>query len=244
MKLFLASMENTKQYPDIARQAPYILESFVYFEPWMVELISSAKEFLLDSGAFTFLSQQGGNVDFEKYLYKYITFINQFDIKHFFELDVDSVVGLKEVERYRGILERETGKRCIPVWHRSRGKQYYIDLTKEYQRIAIGGIAIKDINRREWKYFPWFLDTAHKNGCKVHGLGFTAIKELSLYPFDSVDSSSWKSGGRFGSIYEFRHDTLKLTSHPNRRVKDYNEADKHNLREWIKFQNYLDKRGL
>src|SRR5690625_4895543 len=123
--------------------------------------------FLLDSGAFTFMSNVK-NVDFKGYLRKYIQFINTHDIQHFFELDIDSVVGIKKVEEYRNILEKETGKRCIPVWHKSRGKQYFKDMVKEYEYVAIEVLVTGEIKRSEFKYFAWIIEQAHKHNCKIH----------------------------------------------------------------------------
>lgn len=43
-----------------------------------------------------------------------------------------------------------------------------------------------------------FVNTAHKHGAKIHGLGVGAKKILSTVPFDSVDSTSWFKLCRFG----------------------------------------------
>ena len=64
--------------------------------------------FLLDSGAFTFMNNSK-SVDFDLYLDKYIDFIIEKNIKYFFELDIDSIVGYKKVLQLRERLER----RCV-----------------------------------------------------------------------------------------------------------------------------------
>ena len=53
------------------------------------------------------------NVDWDEYIESYAEFINNHNIKLFMELDIDSVVGIKEVERLRNKLERLTNKQCI-----------------------------------------------------------------------------------------------------------------------------------
>ena len=94
--------------------------------------------------------------------------------------------------------------------------------------------------RKEYKYFNWFIDTAKKEGCKVHALGFTNLAGLKKYPFYSVDSTSWLSGNRFGGIYSFTGDGLiKHDKPPNTRMKQ-NETAWHNFSQWIKFQKYAD----
>ena len=44
-------------------------------------------------------------------------------------------------------LEAETKKKCIPVWHRSRGKENFIELCKQYDYVAIGGELSSEIEQ-------------------------------------------------------------------------------------------------
>ena len=107
-------------------KSKYILTSFYYFKdklPFEVDL------HLVDSGAFTFFSSKK-KIDIDKYLTEYIKYINKYDIKYFFELDIDVLVGYDKVLELRERLERETGKKCIPVWHMSRGKDEFIKMIK------------------------------------------------------------------------------------------------------------------
>lgn len=244
MKICLASISPRKFLGDHLKNCRFMLESFYYVEDWENPLIKGCELFLLDSGAFTFMNNSKTAVDFNEYLTTYIDFINKHDIKYFFELDIDAVVGLEEVEKLRKRLEAETGKKCIPVWHKSRGKEKFIEMCKEYDYVAIGGIVTKEIKPVEHKYFKWFIDTAHFYGCKIHGLGFTNLKGLYIYNFDSVDSTSWGSGWRFGSMYHFTGRELKMVDTGKRRRREdisHQLLDQHNFYEWVKFQNYADK---
>lgn len=115
MKIFIAG---TSKYKEIVQKntPKFILESYFYFKEWQIPLIKNSEMFLLDSGAYTFMnSKNHKNLDFDSYLKRYIGFINKYDIKYFFELDIDDVVGYEKVLEYRKILEYETGKKCIPV---------------------------------------------------------------------------------------------------------------------------------
>lgn len=244
MRICLASISTRKFLGDDLKHCKFMLESFYYIEEWEIPLIKQCEFFLLDSGAFTFMNNCKTNVDFDAYLTSYIEFINKHDIKYFFELDIDAVVGLEEVERLRKRLETETGKKCIPVWHKSRGKEKFIEMCKEYDYVAIGGIVTKEIKPVEHKYFKWFIDTAHSYGCQIHGLGFTNLKGLYIFNFDSVDSTSWVSGGRFGAMYHFTGRELKLVDTGKRRRREdisHQLLDRHNFFEWVKFQNYAEK---
>lgn len=221
-----------------------ILESFFYADEYTEKMIPHLKHFLLDSGAFTFMnSTKGKPVDWYDYLDKYAAFIKRNNVKHFFELDIDSIVGYEKVLEFRRILEEKTGRKCIPVWHRSRGKEEFIKMCKEYDYVAFGGLLTDGVpTKLILKHLPWFINTAHKYGAKIHGLGFTNLKGLEKYHFDSVDSTSWTSGNRFGSVYKFNGRTLtKVDKKDGQRLKDSKAVAIHNFNEWVKFQRYAEK---
>lgn len=215
-----------------------ILESFYYANEWTEWAIPRLSKFLLDSGAFTYLSQ-GKSADWNDYLRRYVDFINRNDVKLFFELDIDPLVGYENVLKLRRKLEDRTGKKCIPVWHKSRGKDEFLRMCDEYDYVAIGGIVTQEIKRDEHKYFPWFIKEAHKRGAKIHGLGYTNLKGLERYHFDSVDSTSWTTGNRFGLIYKFDGHTMrKYEAGEGHRLKDARASAVNNFNEWVKFQQY------
>lgn len=222
-----------------------ILQSFVYCDGFTEKtIIPTCKSFLLDSGAFTFIrNHKGERVDWDSYVDRYAEFINRNGVELFFELDIDAIVGIKKVEQLRGRLESATGKKSIPVFHKPRGKQYFIDMCDEYDYVAIGGIAKGlDTNPGDEKYFPWFVREAHRRGAKIHGLGFTPQKGLGKYGFDSVDSSSWTAGMRFGSMCYFDGAGIKSIPKPEgKRVGDYRKAAVHCFKEWIKYSDYLER---
>ena len=241
MKLFLAGTAGDKDIV-LENKPKYVLESFYYIKDWQIRLIKECDMFLLDSGAFTFMNSNKGNINWDEYVERYAEFINKYDVKYFFELDIDSVVGIKEVERLRRILEKRTGKQSIPVWHVSRGKDYFIKMCQEYDYVAFGGILTDGLSSKViLKYLPWFTQTAHRYNCKIHALGLTC-KGVETYGVDSADSTSWLSGARFGAIYSFKNGALKSTSFKNRRIVNPKKANEHNLKEWIKYQKYLDKK--
>lgn len=217
------------------------LESFYYITSEK-ELIHKYDNFLLDSGAFTFMNNlKGDTANWDDYIERYAAFINKYNVKYFFELDIDVIVGIKEVERLRNKLESLTNKKCIPVWHKSRGKQYWLDMVKSYDYVAIGGIVTREIKPKEYPYFTWLLNEAKKENCKVHGLGFTNLTGLRKYPFYSVDSTSWLSGNRFGSVSYFNGETIiTKIKKQGQRVKT-NKVVKHNFYEWVKFAKYAEK---
>lgn len=240
LKIFLAGAYSRDKYIPNITDSKYILESFYYFKDWQIPLIKNCEMFLLDSGAFTFMNSKNGNCNFDEYLTRYIEFINKYDVKYFFELDVDCITGYEKVKEMRQRLEKETGKKCMPVWHKLRGKDEFLKMCDEYDYVAIGGIVTKEITKEQYPVFNWFINEAHKRGCKIHGLGFTSITELPKYHFDSVDSTCWLSGGRFGHLYCFQNGVMKTIKQKSKRAINY-KLDRHNFNEWLKFQKYAEE---
>lgn len=245
MKIYLAGTDLIKSYDHdgtILKQKIYILESFHYIKDYKIDNIRNHWNFLLDSGAFTFMNKtkSSKNIDWDDYIRRYAKFIIDNDVKLFFELDIDCVVGLKKVERLRNKLEDLTKTKCIPVWHKSRGLDYWKQICKDYDYIAIGGIVTKEIKSSEHNVFLPLLRIARENNCKVHGLGFTKLELLKRYRFYSVDSTTWTTGNRFGEVHKFNGETLIKTRKPaGHRVRTELTAV-NNFKEWVKYQKYAD----
>ena len=223
-----------------------ILETYYYLRKNkdMTKLIPYFNSFLLDSGAFTFMSgSHKGEIDWDSYVDEYAQFIIRHDIKLFFELDIDSIVGLAEVERLRDKLQEKTGKYPIPVWHKNRGKDYFIEMCKNYPYVAIGGIVTEEIKRSTYeKLFPWFINTAHKYGAKIHGLGYTSVEKLKLFHFDSVDSTAWLYGNRGGWVDKFDILNAKMVKIQKKGcLLKSKEAAINNFLQWAKFSKYAER---
>ena len=225
--------------PVIKEHRPFILESFYYADADTERLLPYFGDFLLDSGAFTFMSGNGGKQSWDEYVERYADFIIRNNIKKYFELDIDVVVGYEEVKRLRRKLEALTNQPCIPVWHLSRGLDEYKRHADEYRYIAIGGIVSGEIKKDKYHIFTPLLNEAHKRGTKVHGLGFTNLALLNKYHFDSVDSTAWTTGNRFGFIYQFDGKTMRKIEPPKgHRISDSRRAALINYTEWIKYQKW------
>lgn len=248
MRVFLAGLkpflESHLTLEDI--KGVYSLESFYYADKTTEKYIPYFKDFLLDSGAYTFFAGKN-KIAWEDYVDRYADFINRNKVDKFFELDIDKLVGYDKVKELRKRLEAQTGKQCIPVWHKTRGKEEYLNMCREYGYVAVGGLVgaggagVSAYSKEVARYFPWFVGEAHKNGAKIHALGYTSIEGLKKYGFDSVDSTSWIAGNRFGFIYKFNgNDLLKIHRREGQRLADFGKTVKNNFNEWKKFQQYAD----
>lgn len=177
MKICVAgSYAITNENKYLFNETSRILESFYYFKEWQKPLIKKAKFFLLDSGAFTFMANvKKGNIDWNVYIDRYIDFINDNDVQYYLELDIDVIVGYERVKEIRKYIEQKTKKKCIPVWHKARGLEDFIQTCKDYDYVAIGGIVSKEIKQKDYPIFSTLINIAHKNNCKIHGLGFTKM---------------------------------------------------------------------
>ena len=248
MRLMLASFECNKELTlDQMLHSKYCLMSFYNLtnNKKIMQVLNNKNQndaFLLDSGAFTLFSSNNTNVDFDDYLYKYIHFINKYDIKRFIELDIDVIVGYPKVLRMRKILEKETGKQCIPVWHKSRGMQAYKDIVAEYKYICIGGLGNKEITQKEYPKVKKMVAYANAHQTNVHGLAFTR-KDAFNYGFYSVDSSSWSTGVRFGQAHKFSNGQIVSTTRKEGQRANEQKIRLNNYLEWLKFQRYVDRKG-
>lgn len=245
MRLFLAGSKSALSKECLEaeiKKGVYFLSSFIN-KDMDIKYISLCKDFLLDSGAFTYMtSKKNQSVDWSSYIDMYIDFINFHKIEKFFELDIDTVVGYDKVKKLRQRLEAKTGKQSIAVLHNHRDLNECRALCKDYDYVALGGFVNKEIKKDSYKYIRAVINLAHENGAKIHGLGFTRLKYLDLFNFNSVDSSGWLAGVRYGrGIDIFRNNTI-ITKKYKTKYKNYRKLADHNFKNWCQLMRYLDER--
>ncbi|WP_279006102.1 hypothetical protein [Thomasclavelia cocleata] len=253
MRIFLAStfsgMDKETRKKFIQEGSPkYILETFFNGEKVCKNALNDVnrENFLLDSGAFSYMSgAKCTKEDLMKYANSYADFISKNNVKYYFELDVDTIFGIEFVEKIRRDLEMKTGRKCIPVWHKGRGIEYFKWMCDNYSYIAIGGLVFH-VKKSEYPLIKKMVDYARSKNVKVHGLGFTKTNELDKYRFYSVDSASWTKAGALG---QQRHDfngrkivTRKLDNKGKKIL--LSKLICHNGVEWCKYQRYMDRKGF
>lgn len=245
MNIFLAGrMGDSCPQEYIDFKSKFILQTYFDCRKWLPErqkeVVYAPDIFFLDSGAFTFMNS-GVKVDWERYLQEYAQFVNAYNIYHFFELDLDTVIGINQTKTMTKKLEHLTQKQCIPVFHACRGLKTWREMCKNYGYVAIGASGLTEECRwvKNDKLLLQMVDIAHSYGTKIHGLGYTRLENLNntTIPFDSVDSSSCLSGGRFATMYKFTGKRL-ISKNIKGRSPGYKILNKHNIREWVKMQYY------
>lgn len=217
MRLFLSAMENNPRSVGImdymdehGEKMLWNLISYCYVQKnhskksgsdGVPERIRDSSELLMvDSGAHSF--QKGTKVDWEKYTHEYAAWIRRFDrpnVVVYFEMDVDNIIGYKEVKRLRKILEVESGlpEKIIPVWHKNRGVEDFKRMCEEKSGnvAAITGWKNEDIKDEQ---YLMFLKYAWSKGTRLHCLGMARESVLKKVPFDYADASSWVHNVNFG----------------------------------------------
>jgi len=249
MKIYLAGYKTIEKYYNNPTEDIYLLSSFWEHKNNKYGKYVLQERHILDSGAFTAINDKTGkykNYDWGNYLKKYIAFIKHTKQKLFFELDIDCVVGLNKVEDYRKQIEDAIGIPPIVCWHQNRGPDYFIKCCQDYPYVALGTTPASYIGKKIRKnpaVLNWFINNAHKNNAKIHGLGFTSAPWLAKLKFDSVDSTTWNVGGKFGNVIMFDKDGFPTQKYKddNKRVKDTNALNVFNFNQWVKFQKYAEK---
>jgi len=241
--------------PSIEDKSIYTLQSFFDYKSMSekkhreIELfIKKSSLFILDSGAFSFFGNNNTEVDWDSYISNYCDFINKHKIKIFIELDIDNLVGIKEVERIREVITQKTGLKPIPVWRPSRGIEYWDYMIKNFSYVAISASGKYDSswtrNKGGQVAIRKLTKLANENKCKVHGLGYTSVKNMKYTGFYSVDSTSWLTAQKFGGgikVFNPHLGNFKTIKKPHgQKLKISVRA--HQFNEWIKFQKYADNK--
>ena len=78
----------------------------------------------------------------------------------------------------------------------------------------------------------------------IHALGYTKVRDLAKYHFDSVDSTRWNCQ-RYGRVEYFDGETIRAVDKRKDCMKIkggeyYEKVNDFCFAEWIKFQKYAD----
>jgi len=191
-----------------------------------------------DSGAFSAMSQKVEvNID------EYAAWLKRY--KHLFSTysNLDVIGNAEATLKNQIILEDKHGLEPRPVVHAANNYdplEYY--LSKGYKYIALGGLVPY---AAQPKLRMRYLINAFKlaQGKAVfHGFGVTSWEVMSQLPWYSVDSSSWGSGFRFGTIPLF---DSKRGKFEKAKLGNINECLKHSrLFEDLGFdwQDFADRK--
>jgi len=143
---------------------------------------------------------------------------------HCVELDVGSI---EDRTARRKRFESE-GFSVVPVLKPDDHDDYVEAIIKEYDYVGFGGIATQS-GKMGAKDFQKRMALCRKYMTRVHGFGMTRQEPMRRQPFYSVDSTSWLSGARYGTTYEFRSGKLKMTQDKAKRKQFKRQCEQYDI---------------
>ena len=198
-----------------------ILYSFYYIHlfgryPFIERMIKDHPDvnMFLDSGAYTF-SRKGDKTrgrfgSQENYLKSYFKFIDLYGhgFRRIAEPDFD-VAGM-EIEEVADLREEMLSRwphlPIMPTYHPWREREEWLEYCED-PRVKHLAVGMGEYTPGELR---WLCNQAHDHGKTVHGFGMTKIRtDLRSVPFDSVDSSTWLQGQRYGTMFVFQGNTFQ-----------------------------------
>jgi len=180
----LIEYDNKSKLLNLLVAYPYLKKEIINF----VKDNNGKIRFLLDSGAFT-AWKAGKPIKLDDYC----RFIEELPFKpwRYFTLDVIGNPS-ETIKNYDTMLRR--GFNPVPIFTRGEDVSVLDEFYKTSDVVGIGGL----VGTPENKGFVNGI-MKYANGRRVHWLGFTNMNFIKHYKPYMCDSSSWESGGRFGS---------------------------------------------
>jgi hypothetical protein len=179
-----------------------ILLSYHYFKT--VELDSLLREYFdndlpsvfIDSGGFS-AKTQGVGIDMDGY----IEFLTRYKGIITVYANLDEIGDAKLTYERQKRME-DSGLKPIPVFHTGENFAWLEKyITEGYKYIALGGMVTHSKNKKGLvNWISKCFKIGEEAGIGFHGFGMTSWDLMKAYPWKSVDSSSWCSGFRYGSV--------------------------------------------
>lgn len=193
MKFYAAVLSKWEIGP-VTVQPPFnILGSYHYFErhpEYLRECMEKGMDVFVDSGAFS-AENKGAKIDIDEYCH----FIKETKCGTYAGLDV--IGDSKATKENQEYMERVYGLTPIPTFHMGSDPIALREMFGKYPYIALGGLVLSG-GRERYCDEIWGMILRECPKLRVHGFGMTNFELMERYPWYSVDSSSYKSGRRYG----------------------------------------------
>lgn len=178
-------------------------------------------EWFLDSGAFTYIvksrTDKASLPPWKAYRKLYFTYVRDTWERwaRVMELDLDHLEGVSfdDLMEWRDEMLETCGPglNLCPVWHPGRGAAEWTAYCRDprFRHLALGAGHYSRYSgsgrvRR-------MVMEAHNWNKTVHGLGMTGVNTaLRVIPYDTVDSTSWLMGQKFGTLFVFQNNKFRL----------------------------------
>lgn len=204
MKIYLAMVTGLRPDPC----PPRVLLSYHQFRTAasMQYYLQHGCDIFIDSGAFS-----AWTLGQEIPIRDYAKFCRRWDSKVQIKASLDDILSVEKSESNLQMLE-SLGANVTPVFHMGEPYEVFDDLSDRYPYVLCGGTGSVTGDPRSRKFaaradhFTKVFDIAESKGTLVHGFGVTDFRLLKMFPWHTVDSSTWASGGRYGRITLFDPD--------------------------------------
>lgn len=186
----------------------YIKKSFSSYDEILKRLKASGGIFMTDSGAFSFMGLEHGDEAYSPeywipYIEEYVSWLyaHKDYVYVAANMDLDKIVGREVVrewnEKYFEPLQKYM--EIVYVAHETDGdpkaEAQFTEYCRKYDYVGVNRALKKNANM--------YCNIANKYNTRIHGFAWTEIALLKRYPFFSVDSTTWLSGVRYGSTYDY-----------------------------------------
>lgn len=201
---------------NLVNNIPNILESWHYVnkQKWVDDMRRESAHVFMDSGAFSAWTL-GVELSIEEYCdyLKRNADIIRVEDGAFMASVLDGIGDPLKTKINQAHMEY-LGVRPLPCFHKGEDERYLEWYIQNYDYITIGGMVGSSVNQlRIWLDRIWdryLVDGSGRAKLKVHGFGMTSVELMELYPWYSIDSSSWIQSAAFGNIVlpRYREDTV------------------------------------
>lgn len=236
VKNYFSGVEGTQHFnAATSAGAQHCLMSYLYIKDTGVAILKqrvkeTGVKFMIDSGAHTLQtnahnpkSPQAGwkLADYERYLMEYVNWLkaNRSLYEVAVELDIsyplniaagrkgEDAYGHQIVERWRRTVFaplQDIGINIIYVWHGANGVQGWEQMCQEYPYVGLPGEKSGEPD------FNKYIAAARRYSTPIHGFAATKQSDFRDWPWYSIDSTSWKSSERYGTLIVWNESQQRL----------------------------------
>lgn len=145
----------------------------------------------IDSGAYS-AATIGKPVSLDSY----VDFLHGLDLTGIIYANLD-VIGDADASSQNLAAMEKSGLAPLPVFHFGSSLHHLDRLVEQYDYIALGGM----VGTPASKTLPWAARCAERsNRARFHAFGQTSTKMMYSFDWQSVDSSAWTAGIRYGDL--------------------------------------------
>lgn len=172
----------------------------------------------VDSGAFTYITNpeyKDMPIEYwEQHIEKYLSWAKRHKdiIFAIANLDLEMLVGTDQVwewnKKYFEPFMMETGIPVCFIWHGVSGIEHWEKMCERYPYVGFS-MASEQTGRADVQECMNRMAIAEEYGALVHGMGMTSVDMLTKLPFYTVDSTTWKSGLRYGMYVTWTGQSVK-----------------------------------